>query len=106
MVTYCLASSMEAAGVLKAVSMVSLKISIPMVSTNATIANTDRVVPMVRQVLSSSIMPVYFPTRMVPPRVRPDTMLVMIWVTWVPVDTAATLSGVQYHPMTIRSTAP
>ena len=106
MVTYCLASSMEAAGVLKAVSMVSLKISIPMVSTNATIANTDRVVPMVRQVLSSSFMPVYFPTRMVPPRVRPDTMLVMIWVTWVPVDTAATLSGVQYHPMTIRSTAP
>ena len=79
MVTYCLASSMEAAGVLKAVSMVSLKISIPMVSTNATIANTDRVVPMVRQVLSSSFMPVYFPTRMVPPRVRPDTMLVMIF---------------------------
>ena len=97
---------MEAAGVLKAVSMVSLKISIPMVSTNATIANTDRVVPMVRQVLSSSFIPVYFPTRMVPPRVRPDPMLVMIWITWVPVDTATTLSGVQYHPMTIRSTAP
>ena len=51
-------------------------------------------------------MPVYFPTRMVLPRVRPVIMLVMICVTWVPVDTAATLSGEQYLPMTNRSTAP
>ena len=44
--------------------------------------------------------------RMVPPRVRPVTRLVMIWVTWVPVDTAATLSAEQYCPTTNRSTAP
>ena len=29
--------------------------------------------------------------RMVPPKVSPVTKLVTIWVTWVPVDTAATL---------------
>ena len=43
---------------------------------------------------------------MVPPRVRPVTRLVIICVTWVPVDTAATAWASQNCPTTKRSTAP
>ena len=68
--------------------------------------NSDSVVPIDRRVFSSSRMPVYLPTRMVPPSVRPVIRLVMIWVTCVPVETAATLSAPANRPTTARSTAP
>ena len=80
--------------------------SMAAVRISAAAAKMVRVVPIVFFMSSSACMPVYFPTRMVLPRVRPVIMLVMICVTWVPVDTAATLSGEQYLPMTNRSTAP
>ena len=69
-------------------------------------ANMVSVVPIVFFTSSSSSIPVYFPTNIVLPSVRPVIRLVMIWVTWVPVETAATLSGPQYLPMTSKSTAP
>ena len=55
---------------------------------------------------SERCSPIYRPTKMVLPRVSPEITLVMIWVTWAPVETAATLSGLQNQPTTAKSTAP
>ena len=64
-------------------------------SSSATTENTLSVVAMDWRTRFSSPMPVYLPMRMVPPSVRPETRLVMICVTWVPVETAATLRASQ-----------
>ena len=71
--------------------------------------NTPKKVIVVEMDVSTSFcffMPAYLPTRIVPAIVKPVIRLVMIWVTCVPVETAATLSAGQNQPITIRSTAP
>ena len=64
------------------------------------------VVPMAFLALSSFFIPMYLPTSTVPPRVSPEIRLVIICVTWVPVDTAAMLCAPQNIPTARRSTAP
>ena len=93
--TYCLARAKDCSGVFKSSRIGVTNSSMAAVSASAAKANTLRVVPMVFFTSSFAFIPVYFPTRMVLPRVSPVIMLVMICVTWVPVDTAATLSGGQ-----------
>ena len=106
MITYSFASSNDSSGVFNSLKIAGVKKSISTVSTTAAAPNMDSVVPMVSFTSSFAFIPVYFPTIMVPPSVSPVIMLVMICVTCVPVETAATLSGVQYLPITSRSTAP
>jgi len=91
MATYSMVASKDSAGVFSRVSSGASNSSISAVRARATNAKMDRVVPMAVFTLSHRSIPVYFPMRMVPPKVSPVTKLVTIWVTWVPVDTAATL---------------
>ena len=105
-ITYCFASSNDSSGVFNSLKTAGEKMIIRTVNTRAAAPKIDSVVPMVFFTSTFAFIPVYFPTMMVPPSVRPVIMLVMICVTCVPVETAATLSGVQYLPITSRSTAP
>ncbi len=104
--TYWRASTNASSGVCSAVRIGEARPITRIIRTTENAANTVSVVPMDLQVCFSSRMPVYLPTRMVPPSVRPVIRLVTICVTCVPVDTAATLAGSQNQPITARSTAP
>ena len=104
--TYWTVSSKDSCGVWRRVKSCLSKISIKTVSMIANTANIVSVVPMIFFTLSKSFFPMPSPINIVPPRVSPVIRLVMIWVTCVPVETAATLSAPQYFPTTKRSTAP
>ena len=104
--TYSFACEKDAAGVFKAVKTGETKAKSRKVKRMPAMPKIVRLVAMVSFMSSGRFIPAYFPTKTVPPRVRPEIILVIIWVTWVPVETAATLSGGQYQPITIKSTAP
>ena len=93
--TYCHASSTEAAGVC---SSWRIPGTLAPNTTDSTRENTPkavRVVPMARSTRWVSPRPVYLATSTVPPKVRPESKLVIVWVTCVPVETAAPLSAGQ-----------
>ena len=104
--TYTMVYVKDSSGVFSNVSRGFSKTSIRPVRRMATRKKTHNVVAIHCFIRLKSFMPVYFPIKMVLPSVRPDTRLVIIWVTCVPVETAATLCALQYFPTTNKSTAP
>ena len=99
-------STNDSSGVCSSTSKGCSNASNTTVSTAAVIPNTANVVPIIRFTVSVSRLPVYCPIKIVLPSVNPVIKLVIICVTCVPVETAATLSALQYVPTTNKSAAP
>ena len=76
------------------------------VRTAATITNSTAVEPTVLAASSRRPAPIYCPTSTVVPVASPVTMPVIVFMTWLPVDTADTAAVSQNCPTTSKSTAP